>query len=189
MWQALLRFIAVRAIEAELNEIMYGRAIRQGMQSLATIQITGNVEGVQELSHQFGNLANLKQGDITKAAKRGVQIAFKSAKREAPEETGNLKAGIKIIPEKSSKKGKKVYQVGFNRAFNSIFQKPIENVGKYGGRKKTGYYPVSVNSGFRHSKEYVPGYHFLENSLKKNSQSIERTIIREMENAINKAIR
>ena len=54
-------------------------------------------------------------------------------------------------------KGKKVYRVVFDRAYNDVFQK------KNSDGKVTGYYPISQEYGFLHATaRYIPGYRFIQ---------------------------
>jgi hypothetical protein len=48
------------------------------------------------------------------------------------------------------------------RYFNGIFQKDIKEKGIYGGKKETGYYPASMEYGFKTKKGQIGGHHFLE---------------------------
>jgi len=84
-----------------------------------------------------------------KAAQKGSNVVGKAIRQNAPTgATGQLKRGFKKKKEKSSKKGKFVYDYAMDSAKNDIFQKPIKNPGILGGKNKTGYYPASVEYGF-----------------------------------------
>ena len=87
-----------------------------------------------------------------------MNIALKSARKNAPQgDTGELKGGMKLIGEKSRTKGKKVYQVVFDRSKNNVFQKKNKD------GKVTGYYPASQEYGFfAKNGRYISGYHFMK---------------------------
>lgn len=141
------------------------------------------IEGMDKLEKSLKRLGQVPQKHVTSAAKKGMNIAFKEAKRKAPVDEGNLKSGIKIIGEKSKTKGKKVYQIVFDREKNNIFQKKNKE------GKITGYYPASQEYGFfTKNGRYIPGYHFMKKSLENNSKAIESKIIEDMQNKIEKEL-
>ena len=142
------------------------------------------IEGMKELQKAIKKLGQVPQKCVTPASRKGMNIALKSAKQNAPLDTGELKSGMKLIGEKARVKGKKVYQVAFDRAKNDIFQK------KNAAGKVTGYYPASQEYGFfARNGRYVPGYHFLEKSITENSGAIEKKIVSEMSKNIKKVIK
>jgi len=142
------------------------------------------IEGMKELQRSIKKLGDVPQKAVTPAARKGMNIALKSARSNAPVDTGELKKGMKLVGERSRHKGKKVYQVVFDRAKNDIFQKKNKE------GKVTGYYPASQEYGFfTRNGRYVPGYHFLERSLTENVNKIEQTIVKEMGKQIDKAIK
>lgn len=141
------------------------------------------IEGMKELMKSLKKLEKVPQKAVTPAAKKGMNEAFKDAKATAPVETGELKSGLKMVGERSSTKGKKVYQIVFDRAKNDVFQK------RNAEGKVTGYYPASQEYGFfARDGSYVPGYHFMEKALTSNSFKIGKTIIDEMLKRINKEL-
>jgi len=142
------------------------------------------IEGMKELQRSIKKLGDVPQKAVTPSARKGMNIALKSARSNAPVDTGELKKGMKLVGERSRHKGKKVYQVVFDRAKNDIFQKKNKE------GKVTGYYPASQEYGFfTRNGRYVPGYHFLERSLTENVNKIEQTIVKEMGKQIDKAIK
>lgn len=141
------------------------------------------IEGMRELNRSLKKLGEVPQKHVTASVRKGMNVAFKDAKNKAPIETGELKSGIKMVGEKSRIKGKKVYQIVFDRAKNNVFQK--EN--KEG--KVTGYYPASMEYGFfARNGRYIPGYHFLKKALEENSGKVQKTIIENMQNKIEKEL-
>lgn len=141
------------------------------------------IEGMDKLEKSLKRLGQVPQKHVTSSAKKGMNIAFKEAKSKAPYDKGNLKSGIKIIGERSRIKGKKVYQIVFDREKNDIFQKKNKE------GKITGYYPASQEYGFfTKNGRYIPGYHFLKKSLESKSNAIESKIIEDMKNKIEKEL-
>jgi HK97 gp10 family phage protein len=142
------------------------------------------IEGMKELEKAIKKLGQVPQKAVTPAARKGMNIAIKNARINAPEETGELKGGMKIIGEKSKRKGKKVYRIVFDRAKNNVFQKKNKE------GKVTGYYPVSQEYGFfTRNGRYIPGFHFAEKGLTENANKIEKTIVDEMGKRIDKALK
>lgn len=141
------------------------------------------IEGMKELQRSIERLGKVPQKCVTPAAKKGLNIAFKSAKANAPEDIGELKRGMKLVGEKARVKGKKVYQVTFDKAKNNIFQKKNKE------GKIIGYYPVSQEYGFfAKNGRYIPGYHYLKKALTENTGAIEKKIVDEMGKNIDKAL-
>lgn len=141
------------------------------------------IEGMKELQKSIKKLGKVPQKCVTPAARKGMNIALKSAKAAAPVDTGMLKKGMKLAGEKSKYKGKKVYRIVFDRAYNDIFQKP----NKQG--KITGYYPVSQEYGFfAKNGRYIPGYRFIHATFESNTSRIEKTIVSEMKKKIDAEI-
>lgn len=141
------------------------------------------IEGMKELNRSLKRLGEVPQKHVTASARKGMNVAFKDAKKKSPIETGELKGGIKMVGEKSRIKGKKVYQVVFDRAKNNVFQKKNKE------GKVTGYYPASMEYGFfARNGRYIPGYHFLKRALEENSGKIQKTIIEDMQNKIEKEL-
>jgi HK97 gp10 family phage protein len=129
------------------------------------------IEGMKELEKTIRKLGKLPQKCVTKAAKKGAQIALKAAKQKAPFLTGALEEGIILKGEKTRRKGKKVYQVTMNPAMNDVFVKTTKDGKRY-------YYPASQEYGFiTKNGGYVPGYHYLRDSLVDNKERIEKTVV------------
>lgn len=141
------------------------------------------VEGMKELEKSLKKLGKVPQKHVTASAKKGMNISLKDSRANAPYETGALKKGIVIKGEKSKDKGKKVYRIVFDRAYNDVFQKKNKD------GKITGYYPVSQEYGFfAKNGRYIPGYRFISDSLTDNVRSIEKTIVTEMKKKIDAEI-
>ena len=138
------------------------------------------IEGMEELEKTIRKLGKLPQKCVTKAAKKGAQIALKAAKQKAPFLTGALEEGIILKGEKTRRKGKKVYQVTMNPAMNDVFVKTTKDGKRY-------YYPASQEYGFiTRNGGYVPGFHFLRDSLVDNKEKIEKTVVEVLAREIDK---
>jgi hypothetical protein len=140
--------------------------------------------GLDRLEAQFRTLGKFPKKSLTKAAKAGREAPLAMAKEKAPRKTGTLKRGIKPIMETPNKRTKTVYRLVFDRKYNDVFQKPIKNVGIYGGKKDTGYYPVSMEYGFK--TKY--GFRFGEEFVKKAIEHTERSSAQKIVNVLNEEI-
>lgn len=141
--------------------------------------------GMKELQKTLNGLDKVPTKSVTKAAKKGIQIAKWSAKRGGwIDQTGYLRKGIKEKLEKSKIKGKKVYDLMPNASYNDVFVKTSKS-------GKRSYYPASQEYGFKTKNGgYVPGFHYLKESLTDNKMAIEivmvDTLSREIDKALNK---
>lgn len=127
--------------------------------------------GFDELLQYIGDLEKLPQKVVTRSVKQGANISLKSAKGKSPFLSGDLESGIVLKAEKTKTKGKKVYQTAMDKNKNDLFQKVSKSGKKY-------YYPASQEYGFRtRNGGYVPGIHYLRDSLISNASTIEKTII------------
>jgi len=154
-----------------------------------------------------------------KAAQKGSNVVGRQIRIEAPVgKTGELKKGFIKRKEKSSKKGKHVYDYKLDRSKNAIFQKPIKRPGLYGGKNQKGYYPMSVEYGFltrapgggyqyekraRGSNQYssktqsaykypsrkVEGQHFMEKARDKADRKTRETMRKVLNEELDKAWR
>lgn len=141
------------------------------------------VEGMRELERSLKKLGQVPQKHVTSSARKGMNIALKQSKANAPVDTGMLKKGIVSKGERSRQKGKKVYRIVFDRNMNEVFQKPNKE------GKITGYYPISQEYGyFARNGRYIPGYRFISDSLTDNVSKIEKTIVSEMKKKIDAEI-
>lgn len=139
------------------------------------------VEGLDEAIEMFRKAGELPQKCVNKAAKKGIQIAKKSAKNGAwVDQTGYLRKAIKEKAEKTKTKGKKVYDLWPDPSYNDVFVK-TSKVGK------RAYYPASIEYGFRtKGGGYVPGVKFLHNALTDNKSQIENVIVKTLADEVDK---
>jgi hypothetical protein len=147
------------------------------------------IEGMDELLRQIQKIEKFPKSKVAKAANAGIKEPLKDAKQNAPVDIGNLKKGIIKIREKSPRsKAKVVYSIVFDRAFNSIFQKPVQNPSP--GGKDTAYYPVSQEYGFfAKNGRYIPGFRFIRGALERNEANSAREIVKVLNKEIDAYIR
>jgi hypothetical protein len=147
------------------------------------------IEGFAELMRQLERVEKVPKSVTSKAAREGIKKPLKDAKTNAPELSGSLKNGIIKMLEKSPRgKAKSVYRIVFDRAFNPVFQKPIQNPGIYGGKKPTGYYPVSQEYGFQNKSGFTPGLYFVRDALENNASDSEKKMIKRLGKEIDKLL-
>lgn len=139
------------------------------------------IKGMKELERAFRELGKVPQTTVTKAAKAGASIAWKSAKAKAPVDIGELQGGIILKAEKRTRAGKKVYDIMMNPAKNAVFVRMTKDGKRY-------YYPAAQEFGYMLvNGGYMPGLHFLRNSLTHNKEAIEQKVIEVALTAIDKA--
>lgn len=149
------------------------------------------IEGLDELKRQFQNLGvNFPKAKIRQAARKGVKLPLKEAKKRAPKgKTGELKKGIVAKEEikwKQRKKLKKaVFQVWFDEAKNEVFRKeiPKETQGSRGGQTRIpfAYYPISVEYGFHTApgKRTKPG-HFIKDAVETTQKPALEVVVQSL---------
>lgn len=141
------------------------------------------IQGMKELERMFKQLEKVPQTVATKSARAGATIALKSAKAKAPVDTGALRDGIILKRERRVKVGKAVYDVMMDPAKNDIFVKTTKDGKRY-------YYPASQEYGFiAPDGSYIPGYHFLRDSLQDNTRQIEQKVIDTAKKSVEKILR
>jgi hypothetical protein len=129
------------------------------------------IEGMQELIETIQELEKLPQRVVTKAARQGANIDLRATKAGAPVYDGWLKAALKLVGERTSIQGKKVYEITFDRAYNSKLVK----ISKEGKRS---YYPVSQEYGWiTKGGKYVPGHRYMEKAAVENAQAIQQKMV------------
>jgi HK97 gp10 family phage protein len=144
------------------------------------------IKGMKELERTIKKLGNLPQNVVTKGAKAGANIALKSAKKNAPKRTGNLRKGITLHGEKLKVKGRKYYQVVVDPkgTMNSTFVK------KSADGKTRYYYPASQEYGYMTvDGRYIHGKRYLSKSLDENDEAIRKKMIDVMGKEIDKVLK
>lgn len=156
------------------------------------------ISGVRELETQLNAMGkNFPKAKVRQAANKGANLPLKQARKNAPKESGALKKGIIKVEEKAWKRRKKlkkaVFQIYFDRAKNSIFQKPIDPSvqGSRGGQTKVphAYYPVSLEWGFHYDigKRTKP-QHFIKRAIESTQDETVKTVVDHMLDSINKIV-
>jgi hypothetical protein len=156
------------------------------------------IDGVRELERQLHNLGkNFPKGKIRKAANKAANLPLKSARKKAPKDLGELKKGIIKVEEKKWKQKKKlkkaVFQIYFDAAKNSIFQRPLDPLtqGSRGGQTKVdhAYYPVSQEYGwhYAHGKKTKPKY-FIKNAVEETQNETIKVVVDDMLDTINQIV-
>lgn len=149
-----------------------------------------DLRDVDRFHAALGRMEYIPQKTVTRAAGKGTTVVRKRLRQSVPVDTGELRRGIVRRAERSSRKGKKVYDLMFDPAKNDIFQKPIKNPGQFGGKNPKAYYPASMEYGFLTRStgggySYVPGYHFMreaaEDSYGEAMQVMADTMTTELE--------
>lgn len=153
----------------------------------------GTVEGLDELIRQIERASKIPKRALSKAAREGMRKPLAQARKDAPRESGTLKKGIKSILEKSSRRSKfkSIYQMVFDKKYTEIFHgKKILRPGLYGGdpSKEYGYYPISMEYGFKTAKGKEPGREFLKNAIEDNQDESAKIVVKVLTEEIDKAI-
>lgn len=107
-----------------------------------------DIRDIERTVKMLNDAGKSPQKAVTRAAGRAGTILKRAVKGEVPRRSGTLKKSIVRVGERSRRKGKKVYQVTFDRKMNEQLQKPIRNPGQLGGRYPKGYYPASMEYGY-----------------------------------------
>jgi hypothetical protein len=140
------------------------------------------VTGFDELKQLIDQLGKVPQKVATKAASAGARIDLSATKADAPVYDGWLKASLKMVGERASKPGKKVYEITFDRAYNSKLVK----TSKAGKRS---YYPVSQEFGWKYKNGgYHVGLQYMKNTAEENKSKVEQKIIDVAKDGIDKVL-
>lgn len=133
------------------------------------------VEGLNELIRDINRLERMPQSQITKGVRRGANVILAEARARAPVKTGKMRRKLTLKPERSSRKGKKVMQITFQKV--EKFPESVK-IAKDGTRY---YYPTSQNYGFKtRNGGRVEGKHFLEGAMQAKSGQAARVIVHEI---------
>lgn len=142
-----------------------------------------SVEGLNKLMKDIKKLEKLPQSQITKGTRKGANVLLKASKAKAPKRTGKLKRNMVLRPEKTRKRGKKVFQITFQKV--EKFPDAVK-VTKDGTRY---YYPSSQNFGFKTiDGGRVEGKHFLDSAIKSKGNEAAKTIVDEIGKEIDKSL-
>ena len=152
---------------------------------MAVCNITFDTRDVEKMVRTLDQLGKSPQKAVSRAAQKAATKVKRAIKYGTVPvgATGNLKKAITSKGEKSRRKGRKVYDVTFDRAYNDQLQKPIKNPGEAGGKNPKAYYPASQEYGFlTRSKgnglSYVEGLHFMRRGAEQ-AETEARTVMME----------
>jgi HK97 gp10 family phage protein len=138
------------------------------------------LEGFDELVRTIEQLEKLPQKVVTKAARQGANIDLKETKQNAPEYTGTLKHSIKLVGERTRIRGKKVYDVTFDRAYNHALVKFSKN-------GKRSYYPASQEYGYKlRNGFHLEGLRFMRKAVDEKAQEIQQKMVDVLASEIDK---
>jgi hypothetical protein len=138
------------------------------------------IEGFNELIGLIDQLGKVPQKVATKAARSGAQMDLTATKADAPVYDGWLKASLKLFGEKAKSPGKKVYEITFDRAYNSKLVK----VSKSGKRS---YYPASQEYGWQYGGPHH-GLQYMKNSAEQTGSMVEQKIVDVAKSEIDKIL-
>jgi hypothetical protein len=155
--------------------------------------------GLNELQNMLNELGQAPRRVVRASARAGGRVEVLEARKYAPVGNsynvrkndfsgGSLKAGIIQLEENSSNDSKAAFDVRLDRGKNAIFQKPIIHVGKYGGSKATGYYPASMEYGFKTAKGHWEGYHYMRDSADSHSEAVKQAMVNKALEAIDRIL-
>jgi hypothetical protein len=149
----------------------------QGVDIVATVKI----DGMDNLQKTIKKLGDLPQKCVSTAVRKAILIPKRAAKLGGwIDQTGYMRKGIITKAEKTRVKGKKVYDVEMDPKMNDVFVKMSKD-------GKRAYYPASQEFGFRtRNGGYVPGFHFLRNSLEDNARKVEKEMVDVLSKEIDK---
>jgi hypothetical protein len=141
------------------------------------------MSGLNELIGMLNELGKtVPQNVATKAARQGAQVVLNAVKQDAPVFDGWLKASLTLAGERAKVRGKKVYEVTFDRAYN-------EKLVKISKDGKRSYYPASQEFGWKYPNGgYHVGLQFLKNNARDKAEAAEQKMIDIGINEINKVI-
>ena len=143
------------------------------------------IKGMKELERSFKKLGKVPTSVASKSARAGARIAYKDARANAPEDTGELKRGIVLRRGKFRRRvpGRAVYNVMMDPAKNHIFVKETKDGKRY-------YYPTSQEYGFMTvDGKYIPGYRFMRRAIDDNEEKIRRSVLEVALKEVDKALK
>lgn len=160
------------------------------------------LEGFTELEGSFSRLENaLTDKNLRRITRKGAGQVLAEVRAAAPEDTGLLRSGIILKPEKSKTRGKVGFDVMMDPQLNDLFQKPI--ISRQRSKSPYGYYPASQEYGYFTRRpgggmvyvksdgstgkmNKVPGKHYMLSGAENAGDGAKDTIIRGVEDLIDK---
>lgn len=136
---------------------------------MASIQFDSR--DLRSLERAARKIDGITKKQITPAVRKAMRPVLQAAKSKAPKDTRALSKALKLMGERSRVPGKKVYQVGPDKAKNDIFAK-ISATGK------RSYYPASQEHGWRlPDGSKVPGKHYMRDAMDEKAPQVASDII------------
>lgn len=139
------------------------------------------LQGVEDWNKLLANIDKVTDRSLTAIIKPTAVSIRNEARRLAPArpKSGKLRKGIGVWAEKR-KKGKKIYQLAFNKHMKNVFVKYAKHKKDKKGNAERYYYPASMEYGFVHyiSKRKInpPKMHFMQKAGKFRRKEIESEI-------------
>ena len=152
-----------------------------------------DLKGIEKMVKALNKVNKSPQKAVTRAASKAATLVKRAVRQGTVPvgKTGNLKRAITRKAEKTRARGKKVYEITFDKKYNDVLQKPIKNPGAAGGKNPKAYYPASQEYGFlTRSKgggiEYVPGLHFMRQGAENAEAQAKQVMIETLEKELDK---
>ncbi len=159
---------------------------------MSECNVSFDTTGIVKMVKSLGKMGKSPQKAVTRAASKGITPVRRAVRSLVPVgETGTLRRAIARKAEKSRAKGKKVFEVTWDRAYNDVLQKPIKTPGVAGGKSDKAYYPASQEYGFLtrsrgNGYSYVPGLHFMRQGAEESEAQSKQIIVDTMEKELDK---
>lgn len=126
---------------------------------------------LRDLERAARKIDGIAKKQITPAVRKAMRPVLQAAKSKAPKDTRALAKSLKLMGERSRVPGKKVYQVGPDKAKNDIFAK-ISTTGK------RSYYPASQEHGWRlPDGSKAPGNHYMRDAMDEKAPQVAIDIV------------
>lgn len=152
-----------------------------------------DLKDIEKAVEMLNKVGKSPQRAVSRAAAKAATIVKRAIRQGTVPvgRTGNLKRAIARKAEKTRKRGKKVYEITFDRKYNEVLQKPIKNPGEAGGKNPKAYYPASQEYGFlTRSKgggiRYVPGLHFMRQGAENADAQARQVMMETLEKELDK---
>lgn len=154
--------------------------------------VTLDTRDLKELRRAVAALGDVPTRCVTSAAGKAATLVKRNIRQgDIPEYTGSLRRGIvRTRKEKSRARGKAVYRIDFDPAYNDVFQRPVKNPGA-AGSTQTGnghaYYPYSMEFGFiTRDGGYFPGFHFMRDGAEESRYAAEGRMVKSLNENLEK---
>ena len=145
------------------------------------------IEGFDELQRLIVAVGNVPQKVATKVSRQGANLILRNIKAKAPEGTTKLlKDALILVGEKNRPKGKKVYEITFDRRLSGDGENGLVKISKH--TNKRGYYPASQEFGWDDNGHYVPGLNYMKNATEESISNAQQKIVDSAKTELDKII-